>query len=155
MPCSFFKFCFHLTCRKRPCGRRRCCNISLKCLRTTSIRFIYGKDEQERRGALALQYLQVLCLGLFFSPTVVRRRGSSAGLDNIFDCGLHNSPAQTQGTPNTERRAGADPAAWGVNLCSVCGQLAKSVCSKCKKMRYCGREHQTEHWKSGGHKEVR
>ncbi|CAM9264410.1 unnamed protein product [Laminaria digitata] len=51
-----------------------------------------------------------------------------------------------------KRQAGADPAAWGVNVCCVCGQLAKSACSKCRTARYCGREHQAEHWKKGGHK---
>lgn len=54
-----------------------------------------------------------------------------------------------------KRRAGADPGAWGVKLCCVCGQLAKSACSKCRSARYCGRDHQTQHWKHGGHKEVR
>lgn len=55
---------------------------------------------------------------------------------------------------SAKKQAGSDPSAWGVNLCCVCGQLAKSACSKCRSARYCGREHQSQHWKSGGHKEV-
>lgn len=53
-----------------------------------------------------------------------------------------------------KQQAGADPGVWGVKLCCVCGQLAKSACSKCRTARYCGREHQAQHWKSGGHKKV-
>eukprot|EP00752_Nemacystus_decipiens_P006360 g5734.t1 len=53
-----------------------------------------------------------------------------------------------------KRQVGADPGAWGVKLCCVCGQLAKSACSKCRSARYCGREHQAQHWKGGGHKKV-
>ena len=57
-------------------------------------------------------------------------------------------------TMMAKQQAGADPGAWGVSLCCVCGQLAKSACSKCRSARYCGREHQAQHWKSGGHKKV-
>ncbi|CAM9886896.1 unnamed protein product, partial [Hapterophycus canaliculatus] len=53
---------------------------------------------------------------------------------------------------STKRQAAADPTAWGVKVCCVCGQLAKSACSKCRTARYCGREHQAQHWKTGGHK---
>ncbi|CAM9111042.1 unnamed protein product [Ectocarpus sp. 13 AM-2016] len=53
-----------------------------------------------------------------------------------------------------KQQKGSDPETWGAKLCCVCGQLAKSACSKCRIARYCGREHQTLHWKAGGHKKV-
>ncbi|CAM9865841.1 unnamed protein product [Pylaiella littoralis] len=60
--------------------------------------------------------------------------------------------ADTQASILAKQQAGSNPGAWGVNICCVCGQLAKSACSKCRRARYCGREHQAQHWKTGGHK---
>lgn len=37
------------------------------------------------------------------------------------------------------------------NYCTVCGKGGARRCSNCKQISYCGKEHQTEHWKS--HKE--
>ena len=36
--------------------------------------------------------------------------------------------------------------------CIVCGQVAKSRCSKCKKQKYCSKQCQQSHWPS--HKPV-
>ena len=52
-------------------------------------------------------------------------------------------------TKNTviDRKALVDP------TCRICQAPAKSLCSRCNLVRYCGRECQTEDWKKG-HKEV-
>lgn len=64
-------------------------------------------------------------------------------------------PCFGQASILAKQQKGSDPETWGAKLCCVCGQLAKSACSKCRIARYCGREHQTLHWKTGGHKKVR
>ena len=40
--------------------------------------------------------------------------------------------------------------------CAVCGAEApgKSRCAGCRKVSYCSREHQSQHWKTGGHREA-
>lgn len=35
------------------------------------------------------------------------------------------------------------------SLCAICGFLGNKQCSKCKRVRYCSREHQLIDWKSG------
>eukprot|EP00158_Paraphelidium_tribonemae_P002388 Partr_v1_DN25322_c1_g1_i1_m22037 putative Programmed cell death len=37
------------------------------------------------------------------------------------------------------------------NVCSVCGLLGDKACGKCKKARYCGKEHQRYDWNVCGH----
>lgn len=37
-------------------------------------------------------------------------------------------------------------------LCVVCGMPASQLCANCRAARYCGKEHQRAHWKTGGHK---
>jgi len=41
-------------------------------------------------------------------------------------------------------------------LCVVCGveTPVKSKCGGCRSVNYCGRKHQIQHWKTGGHREV-
>nr|CAD7429217.1 unnamed protein product [Timema monikensis] len=36
-----------------------------------------------------------------------------------------------------------------LKLCAVCGARGQSHCGKCRKVNYCGREHQTLDWKAG------
>jgi pre-rRNA-processing protein TSR4 len=36
--------------------------------------------------------------------------------------------------------------------CAVCAQHAPLTCGQCRVARYCGKEHQREHWAAGGHK---
>jgi hypothetical protein len=55
--------------------------------------------------------------------------------------------------------AAARPAAPSAGGCTVCGEPAKSECSRCKAAgreppRYCGKGCQVAHWKTGGHKQV-
>eukprot|EP00127_Corallochytrium_limacisporum_P005470 Clim_evm18s206 gene=Clim_evmTU18s206 len=41
-----------------------------------------------------------------------------------------------------------------LHMCAVCGIRAPHVCGQCKKVYYCSREHQKEHWEGlNGHKE--
>ncbi|RWS28872.1 programmed cell death protein 2-like protein [Leptotrombidium deliense] len=46
------------------------------------------------------------------------------------------------------------PENFGVKLCSVCGCFADKICSACKEVTYCSREHQKFDWKQNGHKEL-
>jgi hypothetical protein len=39
--------------------------------------------------------------------------------------------------------------------CLVCGEEAKSVCSRCESAWYCGEDCQKKHWKSGHKKECK
>lgn len=36
--------------------------------------------------------------------------------------------------------------------CALCGQRAPLTCGRCHVARYCGKDHQREHWTAGGHK---
>lgn len=38
------------------------------------------------------------------------------------------------------------------NVCAVCGVVSELKCTACKKVAYCGAEHQKNHWKF--HKEL-
>ncbi|XP_064623525.1 programmed cell death protein 2-like [Lineus longissimus] len=40
-------------------------------------------------------------------------------------------------------------AAGHQNLCIICGCHGPKTCAKCRKVHYCGKDHQTVHWKSG------
>ncbi|XP_072907277.1 programmed cell death protein 2 [Hemitrygon akajei] len=37
----------------------------------------------------------------------------------------------------------------GLNLCRVCGASGPKACSRCRRARYCGKEHQRADWKAG------
>ncbi|XP_051866929.1 programmed cell death protein 2 [Pristis pectinata] len=37
----------------------------------------------------------------------------------------------------------------GLNLCRVCGASGPKTCSRCRRARYCGKEHQRADWKAG------
>ncbi|CAM9145463.1 unnamed protein product [Ascophyllum nodosum] len=105
------------------------------------------------------------CLYIFCCPKATCSKNSSA---KALRCQLPRANAFYPYEPDDQNKAaeaadnykeakqlaGADPTAWGVTLCCVCGQRAKSACSRCKSARYCGKQHQTEHWKRGGHKQV-
>jgi len=55
--------------------------------------------------------------------------------------------------PPVERPVETEITAESVNkICRVCGCLGSKTCSKCHKVNYCSREHQTIDWK-GGHKQ--
>lgn len=72
----------------------------------------------------------------------------------LISSSLAGSGLSKQASILRKQQAASNPAAWGVNVCSVCGQSAKSACSKCRTARYCGREHQSQDWKAGGHNKV-
>lgn len=58
-------------------------------------------------------------------------------------------PAAGEGGQATEA-AGSQSVEEG---CTVCGNPTTSLCSRCKRARYCGRACQRQDWSQGGHKE--
>ena len=44
--------------------------------------------------------------------------------------------------------------AFGPDKCGNCGAAASRRCTRCKAVKYCSGECQTQHWKQGGHKAV-
>ncbi|CAM9789059.1 unnamed protein product [Discosporangium mesarthrocarpum] len=95
------------------------------------------------------------CLYVFCCPKGSCSSHSSA---RVLRCQLPRNNLFYAWEPDDEEEelhpGHGNPEDWGVSLCWVCGMAAKSSCGRCGKARYCSREHQTAHWKRGGHKEV-
>lgn len=58
--------------------------------------------------------------------------------------------------PKITMKSGAAAGAAVTPVCAVCGVEApgNSRCAGCRNVNYCSREHQKQHWKTGGHREA-
>lgn len=64
---------------------------------------------------------------------------------------LFSTPLEEEPTDSSEPDHGILPS--GVKLCWVCGCPGNKACSRCHTVTYCGKHHQTLHWKNAHKKQ--